>query len=92
MGKKRKASSQTNASHSHEAKPESSNLTINTYEDIADSEDEFLINRDRIALEEGPDAKRRRKASETGMVLFLLAFAVVGTLLICCRAITRAVG
>ncbi|KAH7393632.1 Sas10 C-terminal domain-containing protein [Cadophora sp. MPI-SDFR-AT-0126] len=37
---------------------------ITTYEDVADSEDEFHINRDKVLLDEGPDAKRRRKWQE----------------------------
>lgn len=40
---------------------------INSYEDVADSEDEFHINRDKIMLDDGPDAKRRRKWQEEGM-------------------------
>lgn len=46
---------------------ESSKLTINTFEDVADSEDEFHINRDKILLEEGPAQKRQRKALGQGM-------------------------
>ncbi|KAL2042859.1 hypothetical protein N7G274_004619 [Stereocaulon virgatum] len=41
-----------------------SKLRINTYEDVADSEDEFHINRDKILLEEGPAQKKQRKAQE----------------------------
>ncbi|KAK3696555.1 something about silencing protein 10 [Vermiconidia calcicola] len=37
---------------------------IRNYEDVADSDDEFHINRDRVLLDEGPDAKRRRKWQE----------------------------
>ncbi|KAL8741310.1 MAG: hypothetical protein Q9190_006073, partial [Brigantiaea leucoxantha] len=37
---------------------------INTYKDVADSEDEFFINRDRILLEEGPEQKRQRILEE----------------------------
>ena len=37
---------------------------IRSYEDVADSEDEFHINRDKVLLEDGPDAKRRRKIEE----------------------------
>lgn len=44
---------------------------IRTYEDVADSEDEFHINRDKILLDEGPDAKRRRKQEEAGMLHLL---------------------
>jgi U3 small nucleolar RNA-associated protein 3 len=67
MGKKRKASSQAyNHTEQSSKKPESSKLIINTYEDVADSEDEFLSNRDRVLLDEGSDAKRRRKIQENG--------------------------
>lgn len=48
-------------------KAESSKLTVNSYEDVADSEDEFLLNREKIALDEGRDTKRRRKMREDGM-------------------------
>ncbi|CZS90915.1 related to SAS10 protein, involved in silencing [Rhynchosporium agropyri] len=37
---------------------------ITSYEDVADSEDEFHISRDKVLLDEGPDAKRRRKYQE----------------------------
>jgi U3 small nucleolar RNA-associated protein 3 len=60
--KKRKASS-----NGAPKKPASSKLTVNSFEDVADSEDEFLINRDKISLDEGRDAKRRRKMREDGM-------------------------
>ena len=43
-----------------------SRLAINTYEDVADSEDEFHINRDKILLEEGPAQKKQRIAREGG--------------------------
>ncbi|KAK6500365.1 hypothetical protein TWF481_010708 [Arthrobotrys musiformis] len=33
---------------------------LTTYEDVADSEDEFYLNQDRIAFDEDPAAKRRR--------------------------------
>jgi U3 small nucleolar RNA-associated protein 3 len=68
MAKKRKASS--GLSTGGNATPQSSKLSINTFEDVADSEDEFLINRDKILLDEGPDAKRRRKVIEDGTLLY----------------------
>ncbi len=40
---------------------------IHSYEDVADSEDEFHINRDKVLLDDGPDAKRRRQWEEQGM-------------------------
>ncbi|CAN9407382.1 unnamed protein product [Alternaria alternata] len=39
-------------------------MRINTFEDVADSEDEFHMNRDKILLDEGPAAKRMRKYQE----------------------------
>lgn len=39
---------------------------ITTFEDVADTEDEFHINRDKVLLDDGPGAKRRRKYAEEG--------------------------
>lgn len=39
---------------------------ISTYEDVADSEDEFHIQRDKVMLDDGPQAKRQRKYAEEG--------------------------
>jgi hypothetical protein len=64
MGKKRKAPSGQKAP---QKSPEnSSKLALSGWQDVADSEDEFLLNRERILLEEGPEAKRRRKIQEEG--------------------------
>lgn len=67
MAKKRKASSRKSGegtrSHASEG---NSKLRINTYEDVADSEDEFFINRDKILLDEGPEQRKRRKIEEEG--------------------------
>ena len=41
-----------------------SKLNIRTYEDVADSEDEFHINKDKILLDEGPAQKRQRRIQE----------------------------
>ncbi|CAI9633550.1 unnamed protein product [Alternaria burnsii] len=63
MAKKRKAGS--GASRAPKApKEEDSRMRINTFEDVADSEDEFHMNRDKILLDEGPAAKRMRKYQE----------------------------
>lgn len=67
MAKKRKVSSQNvDGRRDGRNRDQSSKLTINTYEDAADSEDEFFINRDKILLDEGPEQKRRRKLEEDG--------------------------
>lgn len=65
MAKKRKASGQAYGQPKSDKK-EKTKLAINTFEDVADSEDEFHINRDKILLDEGPEAKRRRKWQERG--------------------------
>ena len=69
MGKKRKANGQT-MSDSVSQKPASSDskLLVDTFENVADSEDEFHINRDKVLLEEGPLQKRQRRAREEGEI------------------------
>jgi len=65
MARKRKAGS--GGSRAPKAlKEEDSRMAVNSYEDVADSEDEFHINRDKILLDEGPAAKRLRKYQEEG--------------------------
>ncbi|KAL9017823.1 MAG: hypothetical protein Q9185_004838 [Variospora sp. 1 TL-2023] len=72
MAKKRKASShKASIDGQGRAPQEKSKLKINTYEDVADSEDEFFINRDKILLDEGPQQKKRRKIEEEEAILEL---------------------
>ena len=67
MAKKRKANGNPYGQKvSRDLNPADSKLIVNTYEDVADSEDEFHINRDKILLDEGPAQKRRRKLEEEG--------------------------
>ncbi|THZ07995.1 hypothetical protein D6C93_00757 [Aureobasidium pullulans] len=70
MAKKRKASS---AGATKDDVPDDSNkrtrMRIKTYEDVAGSDDEFHINRDKIMLDDGPEAKRRRKVQEDGTIV-----------------------
>ncbi|PVI08595.1 Sas10/Utp3 family protein [Periconia macrospinosa] len=70
MGKKRKAGGRygqpSTATESHD---DDAKLAIDTYQDVADSEDEFHINRDKILLDEGPAAKRLRKWKEADQFL-----------------------
>lgn len=67
MGKKRKADGRPfGRNEPQELNAADSKLRINTYEDVADSEDEFHINRDKVLLEEGPAQKRQRKIQEEG--------------------------
>lgn len=47
-------------------KEEDPRMKINTFEDVADSEDEFHMNRDKVLLDEGPVAKKMRKYQEEG--------------------------
>ena len=44
-----------------------SKLRVNTYEDVADSEDEFHINRDKVLLDESAPQKQLRRAQEEGL-------------------------
>ncbi|EDU40173.1 Sas10/Utp3 family protein [Pyrenophora tritici-repentis Pt-1C-BFP] len=68
MAKKRKAGG--GASGAPKApKEEDSRMAINTWEDVADSEDDFHMNRDKILLDEGPAAKRMRKYREEDQFL-----------------------
>ncbi|KAL9593465.1 MAG: hypothetical protein Q9219_007535 [cf. Caloplaca sp. 3 TL-2023] len=70
MAKKRKAGSRGSGRQTsrYDQQPRSK-LNIQTYEDVADSEDEFFINRDKILLDEGPEQKRRRKFEEDETLL-----------------------
>lgn len=60
MGKKRKAGRPAQGKE-----PERTKFDIE--ERFDDSEDDFQAGRDQILLEEGPDAKRRRRVAEQGM-------------------------
>lgn len=67
MAKKRKGSGSGGPSGPKEVDERDGKMTISTYEDVADSEDEFHIQRDKLLLDEGPQAKRQRKWAEEGM-------------------------
>lgn len=65
MAKKRKASGRTGPTGPKEIDPTDARLgPVTTYEDVADSEDEYFLNRDQIMLEDEPDSKRRRRGDE----------------------------
>ena len=66
MAKKRKASGRNNAqSGPKELDASDARLgPITTYEDVADSEDEYFMNRDQILLDDEPNSKRRRKEDD----------------------------
>ena len=69
MAKKRKAGGRPFGSNEtrHE-RDGNSKLRVITYEDEADSDDEFHINRDKVLLEENPTQKRLRRAQEQGLL------------------------
>jgi len=70
MGKKRPASSLTAEEPANIGFDTSgTKLNIRGYEDVADSEDEFLLQRDKILLDERPEVKRRRKIREEEALL-----------------------
>ena len=67
MDKKRKFNGHTGSNQSQrEPQALNSKLQVNTFEDVADSEDEFHINQDKVLLEEGPLQKKQRKSREEG--------------------------
>lgn len=62
MAKKRKGSSRSGPKSPKEFDEKDAKIgTISTYEDVADSEDDFHIQRDKVMLDDGPEAKRQRK-------------------------------
>ena len=69
MAKKRKAGGRPfgNDETTYE-KDGDSKLRINTFEDVADSEDEFHINRDKVLLEENHTQRKLRRAQEEGLL------------------------
>ena len=69
MAKKRKANGQPFGQNESKRSKEKddSKLAINSWEDVADSEDDFHIGRDKVLLEETTAQKRFRKAREDGM-------------------------
>ena len=68
MAKKRKGSGRGAPSGPKEFDIKDGKLgPITTYEDLADEEDDFHINRDKVMLDEGPEAKRQRKWAEQGL-------------------------
>lgn len=80
MVKKRKAGGRPSGNHeARSMNSGESRLRINTYEDVADSEDEFHINRDKILLEEGPAQKRQRRALEEGRCISKAATGPINT-------------
>lgn len=65
MAKKRKASGRNEPSGPRDLDSADARLgPITSFEDVADSEDEYFMNQDRIILEDEPDSKRRRKDDE----------------------------
>ncbi|KAL7960605.1 Sas10 C-terminal domain-containing protein [Trichoderma compactum] len=64
MAKKRKASRAAESSGPKGLDPADARLKVNTYEDVANSEDEFFMNRDTIMFDDEPSMKRRRKGEE----------------------------
>ena len=72
MVKKRKASDRVEQADTDGFEKKGGSMArINSYEDVADSEDEFHINRDKVMLEDGPDAKRRKKWEDNGDLSFI---------------------
>ncbi|RDA89788.1 hypothetical protein CP533_3332 [Ophiocordyceps camponoti-saundersi (nom. inval.)] len=66
MGKKRRAPGRAFEPHGpRDIDPADARLgPISTFEDVADSEDEYFLARDQILLDDEPASKRRRKTEE----------------------------
>ena len=64
MGKKRKAGGRPAAPKADKHGPSKFHIE----ERFDDSEDEFQTGRDQILLEEAPEAKRRRRVAEEGLL------------------------
>ena len=67
MAKKRKASRQAQSTPHKSVVDSDAQLRIKTFEDVADSEDEFHLNEDKVLLEELPESKRQRLKYGAGM-------------------------
>ncbi|KAL4924404.1 something about silencing 10 family protein [Aspergillus undulatus] len=74
MGKKRKAGGRPAANKADKEEPHKFDIE----ERFDDSEDEFQAGRDRILLDEAPDAKRRRKLAEDEEALQLSDEEIMG--------------
>ena len=66
MGKKRKGRSAKANPSEVESRNEKTKLLVNSFEDVANSDDEFHISRDEVLLDEGPARKRQRQLEEDG--------------------------
>ena len=64
MAQKRKSRLPRKSDRESKLDQNPSKLVINSWKDVADSEDEFHINQDKILLDEGPARKRQRKLQE----------------------------
>lgn len=60
MAKKRKATRASGPSGPKEVDPADARLTIRTYEDIADDQEQYFMDKDKIMLEDEPRSKRAR--------------------------------
>jgi U3 small nucleolar RNA-associated protein 3 len=70
MAKKRKASGRASGKPSAKESEALNRSKFALEERFDDSEDDFQASRDQILLEEGPEAKRRRKLQEKGVWVF----------------------
>ena len=69
MGKKRRPSGKASVGSTEAglaASEPRAKLNVRSYEDVADSEDEFYLNQDKVLLDEGPARKKLRKLNEEG--------------------------
>lgn len=61
MGKRRRVAKPEGPSGPREVDPAEARLKVKTYEDVADSEDEYFIEKDRIDFDDEPRSKKLRR-------------------------------
>lgn len=61
MGKRRRVAKAEGPSGPREVDPSEARLKVRTYEDVADSEDEYFIEKDRIDFDDEPRSKKLRR-------------------------------
>lgn len=61
MGKRRRVAKPEGPSGPREVDPSEARLKVKTYEDVADSEDEYFIEKDRIDFDDEPRSKKLRR-------------------------------
>ena len=89
MGKKRKAHGSPFGEPTAKSAKDESKLIVNSYQDVADSGDEFDLARDKILIDETPADRTRRELLHQGTLVIASDRAVTDDLY---RCVLRVVG